>query len=367
MNIVLIRRSSISQIDGINTFIFEFASALMRLGHKVKVVTHTTTMTKEQIADQFGVETSPDIVSIGDGGSEVNSTIGNAYVWFSRGSRAVANLDNDIVVMNGVVPLVKSSPVIAVNHGLRAFDTEFESLAWYQKLGLRILYRMIPDEVICLTEKLRSEVERKLNVNTQRLRVIPLPYNLSRHTYVPLEKREKIILHVGTRRVKNLTTTVQGFNLAAKLLNDVKLQIIGPEDPSVEEALSLLNDHAKGRVEYLGPFTRNKLLKLYPKVRAVVMPSTYEGSPYATIESLASGTPIICSDVVPEEMVSDGYNGFRINPFDYLAIGEKICRLIADDDSWVRYSRNALDTAQRYEPTRVANQYLEVGRGLINV
>nr|MBP7061112.1 glycosyltransferase [Candidatus Moranbacteria bacterium] len=63
--------------------------------------------------------------------------------------------------------------------------------------------------------------------------------------------------------------------------------------------------------------------------RAVVVPSEwYENTPYALLETLSSGTPVIAARIgsLPER-VRDGYNGFLFAPGDVKDLAEKITQL----------------------------------------
>jgi len=64
---------------------------------------------------------------------------------------------------------------------------------------VRELYRRY-DKIICVSSKLRDETKTRRNIDCT---VIPLPLKLE--LFKPLEpgEREDIIIHIGTRPVKN--------------------------------------------------------------------------------------------------------------------------------------------------------------------
>jgi glycosyltransferase involved in cell wall biosynthesis len=52
------------------------------------------------------------------------------------------------------------------------------------------------------------------------------------------------------------------------------------------------------------------------KARALILPSSYEGFSYITIEAMACGTPVVVSNSIPEEVVINNFNGIRMNSFN---------------------------------------------------
>jgi glycosyltransferase involved in cell wall biosynthesis len=76
---------------------------------------------------------------------------------------------------------------------------------------------------------------------------------------------------------------------------------------------------------------------------ALIHPSLYEGLPNVVCEALASGMPVLVSDVCDHpRLIADGERGFLFNPTDPDSIAAAVRRL-ADlgAEDWQRFSRNA--------------------------
>jgi glycosyltransferase involved in cell wall biosynthesis len=104
-------------------------------------------------------------------------------------------------------------------------------------------------------------------------------------------------------------------------------------------------------VKFLGPVYGDDLQEILLPARAVVVPSEwYENTPYALLETLASGTPVIAARVgsLPER-VQDGYNGFLFTPGDAHDLADKIRALdtvsLPELQKHARESVMALDQA----------------------
>ncbi|MBP9727924.1 MAG: glycosyltransferase [Candidatus Moranbacteria bacterium] len=150
--------------------------------------------------------------------------------------------------------------------------------------------------------------------------LVPLP-DL---TKVLPEKTGKDFLYFGRlSHEKGVATLIRAFT---ELHDGETLSIVGfgPEEESLRSLTTELG--LEKTVKFLGPVYGEDLQSLLRVARAVVVPSEwYENTPYALLETLASGTPVIASRVgsLPER-VRDGYNGFLFTPGDAHDLADKI-------------------------------------------
>lgn len=83
---------------------------------------------------------------------------------------------------------------------------------------------------------------------------------------------------------------------------------------------------------------------------ALIHPSLYEGLPNAVCEALASGMPVLASDVCDHPfLVEDGRRGFLFDPSNPAEIRRAIERLAGlDAAGWSAFGRNARDYASSH-------------------
>jgi glycosyltransferase involved in cell wall biosynthesis len=119
---------------------------------------------------------------------------------------------------------------------------------------------------------------------------------------------------------------------------------------------------------WLGEATN--ISRLLSEYHALIHPSLYEGLPNAVCEALASGMPVLVSNVCDHPiLVAEGERGFLFDPADPASIAaaiKKLADLGADD--WRRLSRNARQYAQEnLSAEKMITAYEElIGRALTN-
>ena len=149
------------------------------------------------------------------------------------------------------------------------------------------------------------------------------------------------LVYIGrVAREKGLYETFQGLRLAHELGVDARLIVAGSGS---EEARLRRYAQALGiapRVCFVGPVFGNDKVKLLFGADVMVLPSYSEGLPYALLESMAAGVPVIATPVgaIPD-VVSDGIHGYLVPPRDGKAIAEALAMLAGDREKIAWMSR----------------------------
>ncbi len=101
--------------------------------------------------------------------------------------------------------------------------------------------------------------------------------------------------------------------------------------------------------------------KIFQQTDILVVTSETEGLSLAILEALASGTPIIASDVGGNpELVQHQKNGLLYPYHDIEALKEAIVTLVLDKSLYQHYSENCLAYyQQKFSMQRCANEYIE--------
>jgi len=347
MKIALIRREYITHLDGVNRFIALLAEGLTRLGHNVTIFSWCYRgIERRELQKWFKEIHCLDILipirvlvkcpCRGDPWARM------AIDWYFKGSRILHDEDFDAAIVNGVIPL-RFKPKIAVCHGITLKPSQpYLAVA-------RCLYKRY-DKVICVSHKLRDEVRTILGVGCE---VIPLPMKLGNGIPgIPKEpgEREDVIVHIGTSSVKNPQISIKAVKLLRRRGYGIRLLVIGSSAtlPTIEG------------IEYVYKASRRKVIEILCKAKALILPSSYEALPYAVLEAMACGTPVVVSKAVPEEVVISGFNGIRVNNFDSKTYANALENLLRNEELWIKLSRNGLEFVKQFNYMEIAKKYVDV-------
>ena len=114
---------------------------------------------------------------------------------------------------------------------------------------------------------------------------------------------------------------------------DARLVLAGPEtDPAV---VQLVHEAVRGspdRVEYRGSLPRRQARELMRQAYVFALPSRAEGLPMTLIEAMSMGVPCVTTPVgAIEELVTDGKNGYLVEPGDTRALTDHLRDLLSNE------------------------------------
>jgi glycosyltransferase involved in cell wall biosynthesis len=75
---------------------------------------------------------------------------------------------------------------------------------------------------------------------------------------------------------------------------------------------------------------------------------------------MACGTPVVVSNAVPEEVVINNFNGIRVNSFNPEDYANALEKLLADEELWLKLSRNGLEFIKRFDYIEIAKRYVSI-------
>jgi glycosyltransferase involved in cell wall biosynthesis len=129
----------------------------------------------------------------------------------------------------------------------------------------------------------------------------------------------------------------------------------GPERPAVEAMAERMG--LASRVRFLGPQPRQAVFELLRAADAALLTSSWENFPFAVVEAMAVGTPVLATNVggVPE-IVEDGRNGLLVPPNDPEAMAAAISRFFGDAGLRERLRAGAAESASKNTPDVIFGQ-----------
>ena len=142
----------------------------------------------------------------------------------------------------------------------------------------------------------------------------------------------RFVLYVGNIKPhKNLVRLIEAFDeLRRGELEDLKLLIIGDQISRLPALRRAVHRHKLHKhVRFLGYLADDQLAILYRLASVFAFPSLYEGFGLPPLEAMASGTPVVTSNVSSlPEVVGDA--AVLVNPYDVDAIVDGLRRVLTN-------------------------------------
>ena len=193
---------------------------------------------------------------------------------------------------------------------------------------------LLPDAIVV---QARSELEAYRSF-VPRQQILALPNSIDCTPYAKLvhEPSDPAIplrlIYIGRlAREKGLYELLHAVRLAHTEGTRVRLAVAGsgPEEAPLRQLAVELG--LEGVVSFAGPVFGNGKIKLLGAADVFVLASHGEGLPYALLESMAAGVPVIATRVgaIPD-VVLGGFHGLFVPLQDPNAIAHAIARLAAD-------------------------------------
>jgi len=206
-------------------------------------------------------------------------------------------------------------------------------------------------------------------VNTRRFHPIPTE-EAKAHLNIP--QNTNLLVFVGRiEPLKAVDTIIEALDIIWRdnpsLLETIRLGIIGgnPNDSADPEISHLKQMVAEldlaPFVDFVGAKDQSLLPYYYTAASAVLVPSDYESFGMVALEAMASGTPVIASEVGGLAfLVEDGKTGFLVPSRDPAALADRITRLLQNPEKQTYMRRESAEVARRYAWSAIADQLLAV-------
>jgi len=178
--------------------------------------------------------------------------------------------------------------------------------------------------------------------------------------------KERIIVHTSNfRKVKRVEDVVRIFNIIQQKI-PAKLLLIGdgPERSNIEKTCRELN--VCDKVTYLGK--QEAIEEILSICDLFILPSESESFGLSALEAMACEVPVISTNVggLPEVNLH-GVTGFLSDIGHYEEMAANALSLLQDDKMLLKFSKNALEQAKKFDLNRVLDQYEALYEEMIHV
>lgn len=287
----------------------------------------------------------------------------------------------------GILHLAKESriPVVSTCHGTPISDTKTHLITHRLRskpLGVAGTLMYLPHHysvyqssrsVIAVSSQIRDHLVRFRFVSPEAVSVIPNGTDTDIFTPELDSGWVRNALSIGEKRMvlfigriveeKGVQYAIRALPRVIKEVGDVVLVVVG-RGPFLSQLEELTNSlDVSENIIFAGFVSEEELPFYYASSDVLVFPTTHvEGFPLVLAEALASGLPIISSNIGgTPAAISHGETGFLFEPRDVGGLSSFLITLLSDDGLRKEMAEKSRNTSlSRFSAERMTRQTLEV-------
>jgi len=259
-------------------------------------------------------------------------------------------------------PLVACRSVVTIHDCIHLMFPQYlpnRAALAYARTSIRLAARRAT-RIMTVSESSKRDILRFVDTEPEKIDVIYNAYD-ERFGVEPLEEdvvrvrerfqlHDEFILYAGNVKPhKNLERLIQAFDLVRRRgLDHLKLVIIGDEVSKYAELRRAIHRHQLHQyVRFLGYLPEDTLAVMYRLAGVFVFPSLYEGFGLPPLEAMASGAPVVTSNLSSlPEVVGDA--AILVDPYDPQAIANGIAAVLTDETTRRTLRQKGLKRAQEF-------------------
>jgi glycosyltransferase involved in cell wall biosynthesis len=202
-------------------------------------------------------------------------------------------------------------------------------------------------QVISVSEGLKREITAQYDYPADRVTVVPNGVDCARFRPGPdaraasaavraafgIGPNERVILYLGRlMERKRAIDLVRALPAVLERVPNARLVIVGSRNANAERIEALAADlGVRERLVMVDHVPYAEVAAYYGMASVYCLPSAYEGFPFTILEAMASGTPVVASDIPGiDEQISHGANGLLHPVGDVPAIADHLCRVLGE-------------------------------------
>jgi len=359
---------------GVESFVRDISVEMARAGHEVTVFTsrYDRELPASEIFSGVQVVRLPVVATL-------------FRTPFPRHLKRVAECDFDIYHSHTPPPsfayMASSSPFARTGRNLVTYHCDSDMPSRLASPFIRTFDRYVTGRIMRRAVKVivTTRTYSYTSTNTWRINpeIVPVSADTERFFPDPSDReamRRKlgveqctVLLFVG-RLVRHKGVQYL-INALAGTGREIRLLIAGEGEyrQQIEHLISVRG--LEGRVTMLGDVPDSLLPSLYRAADVLIVPSTsrLEAFSIAAVEGMASGIPVVVSDIPGvREVIEEGIQGVRVRPMDPDDLREKIEELASDERRRREMGKAGIRRASEFSSSNVAAMILDIYRRVLS-
>lgn len=208
--------------------------------------------------------------------------------------------------------------------------------------------------IVSVSEGLKREIVSQYAYPGACVTVIPNGVDCARFGSAPASEEvreslgiaptDRVVLYLGRlMERKRAIDLVRALPLIRESVPRARLVIVGKRNGMAERIEALAAElGVRDGVTMVDHVPYAEVPRYYAMADVYCLPSAYEGFPFTVLEAMASGTPVVASDIAGiDEQIRDGENGLLHPVGDVNLIARQICRVLEEPELAERLSQSA--------------------------
>ncbi|HOW60834.1 MAG TPA: glycosyltransferase family 1 protein [Candidatus Moranbacteria bacterium] len=277
------------------------------------------------------------------------------------------------------IPMSYSGKTVVTFHDMAIFNIP-QYIPAVKRARDRVINKLMArkaDKIIAVSESLKNDVKKFLNVSDEKISVIYSGLDERFFTQPNMDENKvlgkyginkKYILFLGTLEPsKNISRLLEAFSIFKRKQKqkksnkfDYQLVLAGKRGWLSQEYQQIIKDLGLAKdVIFTGYVVGDELVPLFHGAEFFVMPSLYEGFGMTVLEAFATQTPAIISKVASlPELAGDA--SYFINPLNTEELAEAITLFAGDESLRGQYRAKGLEQAKKYNWDKTALETLKI-------
>lgn len=361
MRIAILVNQFPPEIGGVGISAYNTASSLSKVGHEVHVLTILKEeLPKEKIEEGFYIHRI----------SRKKIKVFGTILYLTKLLKKLKDINPDIVHVEGLwmgtpgylAKKILKIPYVITGHGS---DVYLQSKLLHRRSKFVL---KSADAVIGLTEHMKKEME---NICKKNVFVVPNGINLREFKNLQklkIDKRKQRILFVGSLvPVKGIKYLIESMKKITNDYPNAELVIVGDGVDKYELEKLVIELDLCDSISFVGKVPNHKIGQYMIESDIFVLPSLSEGFGIVLLEAMASGLPIVASNVggIPS-IIQNGVNGFLVDPKNSEKIAEKVLFLLNNEETMIKISQNNKKKVENYDWGKIIMQLENIYLKCIN-
>ncbi len=350
MKILFVSDLYYPHLGGVSEHIYHLANEFENMGHYVRILTG-------KMEGNFRPDEER-VIRIGVGKRvKYNKSVGRVTIGLDLLKIKKIMKDFDVIHSHG--GLSPALPILAL-----CFSEKTNFLTFHATFEKCLPYRIFNRPFKFLFNRIDGRIAVSQTAMESFARYFPgdykiIPNGIDTNRFYPMKnKKENTILFVGRiEKRKGLEYLLEAIRLLRKDIKDIKLLIAGERyaDYKIE-----IPEEIKDNIVFLGFVKPDRLPEIYSSANVFVSPAIgNESFGIVLLEAMASGTPVIASDIPGYKcVIEDGIDGILFPGKDAVALKDKLKEVLTNKELQKSLIRNGLMKAKKYDWKNIAREII---------